>query len=60
MAKKKKEQMNSGQTEIRTPFREFVKNFKKQKTALVAAGFLISKRGVKSTAFRRYGFSHLS
>ena len=22
--------------------------------------FLISKRGVKSTAFRRYGFSHLS
>ncbi|MCI7813128.1 MAG: ABC transporter permease subunit [Lachnospiraceae bacterium] len=41
MAKKKKEQMNSGQAEIRTPFREFVKNFKKQKTALVAAGFLI-------------------
>ena len=41
MAKKKKEQMNSGQAEIRTPFREFVKSFKKQKNALVAAVFLI-------------------
>lgn len=28
--------------------------------SVLGVAFLISKRGVKSTAFRRYGFSHLS